>query len=320
MRMRSDWALSFLRNSIGGGGGNPLVDRRYLKLTFTDTHASGGVYAIAQLTLHETVGGPDVLAGSGATITASSVFSSPTNDPDKVADGNNSTWWASGSGGTQTLKIDWGAAAGKEIKEIGIKARNDGSFQQQPLVGSVAYSANDSSYTTDWNFPFLAMTFTGAGAYGLMKSRLPSLIPSTAPNHRIWGIKGNACPAGFLEFGKVELRATLGGSTLCTGGGTPLMVTSWRSDFPPSNAFDGVANQAVLATNFARGYSMWDFLEGNEIPIPAQVALKASAIPSRCYTDFDLFYMDGLDQTPVTVRNFTTPATWSASEVRTFNT
>lgn len=311
---------------IAGGVNRPTeidqsaTERQYLKLSFTDTHTIGGVYAIAQLTLHETVGGPDVLAGSGAIITASSVFSSPTNDASKVADGNDSTWWASATGGTQTLTINWGANAGKNIKEIGIKARNDSSFQQMPLVGSVSYGPDGVAYTLDWNFPFLAITFTGAGVFGLMKSRRSSLIPSTAPNHRIWGIKGNACPAGFLEFGKVELRATLGGATLCTGAGTPLAVTPWRSDFPPSNAFDGIANQAVYRQDFSRAYAMWDFLEGNEIPIPAQVALKASAIPSRCYTDFDLFYMDGIDQSPVSVRNFTTPATWAASEIRLFNT
>jgi hypothetical protein len=304
-------------------GGVPIgTARRYLKIDLTDVSSAtvndtGVPYGIVELTLHETVGGPDVLAGSGATITASSTTGAQTTA--LLVDGNAATYWGSSSGVPQTLTIDWGAGLGKEIKEIGIRPRNDGNFQQMPSNGSVSYGPDNVSYTLDWNWPALFHTFTGGGVYGLMKTRRPPLIPNTGSNRRIWGIKGNACSAGFAETGKIELRATVGGSQIATGGGTALALSSWRSDFPPDLAFTGVGNQMDYAS-LARSYVAWDFGEGNEIAIPAQIALKASAIPSRCYTDFDLFYMPGNGQAPVVARNFTTPATWASGEVRTFNT
>lgn len=313
---------------IVAGGGNLVLteidqsatERRYLRFQMATAHASGGLYTLSQLAAYETLGGPDVLAGSGAVITASSLFDAVSHNTDKLVDGNDSTWCATGAGGTQHFKIDWGLNAGRNIKALGLKCRTDNSFQQFPLSGTVAYSADDATYTTDWTYPMLPISWPASGTFPLIVMPNPTLIPSVAPNHRIWGINANAAGA-IPEFAKLEMRATLGGAQLCVAGGNNLALSNspFNTGFYPMKGFDGAGSQMALGA-IPQAHMFFDFGEGDEIPIPAQLALTASGIPSRCFTDFDLFYVDALGQAPTDVRNFTTPATWTGGETRLFNT
>jgi hypothetical protein len=195
---------------------NSATERRYLRLRMTTSMGNGGsLYALSELQCYTAVGGADVLATSGAILSATSNFSGG-NPLSNLLDGNTSTWWASAVGGTQDIIIDWGANAGKNICEIGIKPRTDGNWAQCFEAGSVAYSADNITYTTDWSIPFLPIS---SFSYPFMKMRRPSLIPNTGSLHRFWGIKHNA-PATSTpaEIGKLELRATIGGAQMATGG------------------------------------------------------------------------------------------------------
>jgi hypothetical protein len=294
-----------------------VTTRRYTRIRITGAQISSATaYCISELTCHTTVGGADVLAGSGATITATSTFS--TNTVANLTDGTDSTYWASNAVGTQDLVIDWGSGNGKNICEIGIRGRNDSTnFLLSPKVVDVAYSSDNVSYTSDWSIPLIAQKMNAAGTLlSLQKFRRTSLFPSTSPNRRIWGIKANASSASPTEFAKVELRATIGGSTICTGGDA-LGSASFDNTFIPDVAFTGTPGQYPFSSSSSK-YILYDFGEGNEQAKPAQIALKASSIPSRCPTDFDLVYADGLGGTLTVQQNFTTAATWTSGEVRTF--
>jgi hypothetical protein len=296
---------------------NSATERRYLRLRMTTSMGNGGsLYALSELQCYTAVGGADVLATSGAILSATSNFSGG-NPLSNLLDGNTSTWWASAIGGTQDIIIDWGANAGKNICEIGIKPRTDGNWAQCFEAGSVAYSADNITYTTDWSIPFLPIS---SFSYPFMKMRRPSLIPNTGSLHRFWGIKHNA-PATSTpaEIGKLELRATIGGAQMATGGFGYARIP-FNSGFNPDVGFSGSGNQFAWSGAWSEGYLFYDFGEGNEKAQPAQLAIRASGIPSRCSTNFDLYYMDGLGQNPTFVENFTTPGTWTGSEVRTFNT
>jgi hypothetical protein len=294
------------------------TERRYLRIQMTNDQSNGGagIYALSELQCYTDVGGADVLAGSGATLSATSNFSGG-NPLSNLLDGNTATWWASASGGTQNIFIDWGANLGKNICEIGIKPRVDGNWGQAPSAGSVAYSADNVTYTTDWAWPFLPIS---AFTYPFLKMRRPALIPNTGSLHRFWGIRTNTPATSTpVEIGKLELRATLGGAQMATGG-VGYAQAPFNSGFSPDVGFSGSGNQFAWAGAWSHGFLFYDFGEGNEKAQPAQLAVRASGIPSRCLTSFDLYYMDGLGQNPTFVENFTSPGTWTGSEVRLFNT
>lgn len=290
------------------------VTRRFLRIQLTGNHGDVNAFAASQLTCHQTVGGPDVLAGSGATITATSTLGGTSLS--NLTDSNDSTIWASTTAATQNIVIDWGAGAGKDIPEIGFKGRNDSSaYGQSPFSGNTGYSSDNSSYTTDWSWPaFMLEQFASGTTLALQKIRRTSLFPSTGSNHRIWGIKWNASSANPPELAQLELRASLGGASICTGGKAVSSIF-FNNGFSPSKAFDGVSSQWA-AVSIAHSYLGYDFLEGNEKPKPAQIAIKASSIPSRAPTDFDLWYQDGVGGAITIQQNFTTPATWAAGETR----
>lgn len=300
---------------------NVAVSRRYLRIRITAGQAgASNPYAFSQLTCHETVGGADVLTGSGATITTTNQSGSePLSNPAKLVDGNDATYYASnGTPGTVDLVIDWGAGAGKNIAEVGVKGRNDGSALQTPYSFEFAYSADNITFTTDWSAPaFMLEQYVSGTIFPLQKMRRTSLFPATSPNRRIWGIRWNASPASFAELAQLELRATVGGASMT--GGKAVCSAFFSTAFPPNLAFDGTSSQWA-ATSIAKSYLGRDFLEGNEKAKPAQIAIKASGIPSRAPTDFDLWYQDGVGGAVTIVQNFTTPATWTAGEVRTFTT
>lgn len=285
--------------------------RRYLRVQITTNQAAGSTISMSELACYTSVGGPDVLAGSGATITASNGGTTS-----NLTDGNDSTFCASTAAGTQDIIIDWGAGAGQDIVEIGIKGQNDGTFQNCPYTGSVAYSSDNVSYTTDWSWPAMMLEqFTSGTTLALQRIRRTSLFPG-GTNRRLWGINWNASSASFAELAQLELRATLGGANLCTGG-KAVSHMPFSTAFSPALAFDGASSQWA-GNSIARSYLGYDFGNGNEKAKPAQIAIKASAIPSRAPTDFDLWYQDGVGGTINIQQNFTSPATWTSGEVRLF--
>lgn len=295
----------------GAGAPGAAVAPLFTQLRITaNDGGTAGPYSIAQLTMHEVVGGPDVLAGSGATITATSTNSGVIGN---LTDGNDGTFFAT-NGGTQDITVAW--LVGKNIVEVGIKSRNDGgNYGQTPYSGSIRTSPDNAVYTTAWSFGALPIAFVDP-VYALMKMRNPALIPNTGTNRRIWGIRVNNAGASPFEIGKLELRATVGGAQMATGG-TAMAIMPFNSGFSPDRIFTGTGNQFPWAGSQPL-LGLYDFLEGNEKAKPAQLMIQASGISARCLTDFDLVYCVGIGQSPVVVQNFTSPATWGASEQRTF--
>lgn len=309
--------ITGMHGLVGAAGSAGVTTlRRYLRIRLTGNHGDPNAFRLCELTCHETVGGADVLASSGATITATSTFAGTSLS--NLTDGNATTVWASTANSTQDIIIDWGAGAGKEIKEIGLRAIDGGGIVgQAPFSGNTAYSADNSSYTTDWSWPaFMLEQFSSGTTFPLQKVRRTSLFPSTGSSHRIWGIKWNTSSANPPEIAQLEMRDSLGGANRCTGG-KALCSVYFNSSFPPSLAFDGSSSQWA-ATSIARSYLGYDHLEGSEKAKPAQLMIKASGLSTRAPTDFDLWYQDGVGGTITVQQNFTTPATWTASEVRTF--
>lgn len=287
---------------------------RYVKVGMTSKHGDP-TFSLSRLEAYTALGGADVLAGSGATVTASSTLAGT--NVSNLTDGNDTTYWASSSGAvTAEIVIDWGSVQ-PEIVEIGLRPRLDANYTQFPLDGDVSFSSDGVSYSGGWSF--VKTGLDGAATSTMIRTRNTSLlVPGAAGARRIWGIKFNVIGGGqtIPHCNKIELRASIGGATYVTGG-TGFSATRFSTSFNPNAAATGVGNFAMLTVTL--GYWFYDFGEGNEKAKPAQLMLKATGTdPTRMPSDFDLIYRDG-NGGPITVQqNFTSPAAWSANEERTF--
>lgn len=304
-----------------GGGVDPNRKVLFVRMTLTQSNDQTN-FSLSQLTAHTALGGADILQGSGAAVTATSVFDPTNHPPSHLIDGNDATYCATGgSAGVKDFMVDLTGITTMPIVEVGLKPRTDGLYGQFPASVQIGHGPDTSTFNLDWTCSHLPVHFNSGGSANLLKIRAPADAPATAPNHRFWGIRSNAAAATPHEFGKLELRATLGGAQMmvATAGQMALARTPFNTGFPPIVGADGSLNQFAFGFSFSTGgLWLWDFGEGNEKPKPAQIALRASGIPSRCMTDFDLFYLDALGQAPTVQQNFTTPATWAGSEVRLF--
>lgn len=123
---------------------------------------------------------------------------------------------------------------------------------------------------------------------------------------------------------EMELHATVGGSSLCTGG-TAFGSTPFSGSYTAANAFDGSLSTSWISN----GYS-FPVLVGYHLPVPSAVAeMKLSAPSSGVYplgmpTSFELQYSldstNGTDGTWVTVFTATAQDAWNRSESRTYTT
>lgn len=130
--------------AAGGGGGN---SHRYWRLYITALNGSAYA-ALAELDLHESIGGADTTGsapGSGSASSAFDAFSVAT----RAFDNNTATLWASNGGALpQWLKWDYGLGEAKEIIEFVLKARPDGSAAtQSPKDFKLQWSDDDSAWT-----------------------------------------------------------------------------------------------------------------------------------------------------------------------------
>lgn len=285
---------------------------RYWRVEISGNHG-GNVQAASRLTMHSSVGGPDILQGSGATITASSTFGGY--DVNNLIDGNDTTDWASSTGATQNLDVDLGAGNEADVVEVGLRGRDDAS-EQSPRVGRVLYSDDGVTYAEAWAWPVLPLDHPGQAAMEVLRMRPPVLMPTPAGGaRRIWGIRINTIQAGTVRhIQKLDLK--IGGTSIVSGG-RALAASGYDSSYQPADGFSG-AGQGFAFKDAARSILLYDFGEGNESAKPEEVAITASGWGDRSPTDFDLVYQDGIGSALTVQQNFTTLPTWIGGETRTF--
>lgn len=288
---------------------DPTETYGWHRFHMTAAQEGGGVVALARLEAYTAVGGADQLAGSGATITASSTFGGfPVSN---LTDGSDATAWAASSTDAY-IQIAWLVA--KNIREWGWKGRTD-FFGQAPRDGRIWGSKNGVDWLIVWTYEAIAFRHVGT-TYNLIKMRNPDYVPSTTPNRRLWGLKFNTVGSSPPHIKKAELRNSAGGANICTGGNA-LACRQFDGSYDPEFGWDGTSSFATPSTT--NGYLWYDFGEGNEKGLPAEIMLQDFAsFPTRMPLTFDLVYRDW-NGGPITVQqSFTTPNTWTANEIRTF--
>jgi hypothetical protein len=162
-----------------------------------------------------------------------------------------------------------------------------------------------------------------------MRAIDPASLPSPPiGKHRFWGISTSAVQSGAANgpFGvaEIELRATVGGAAINTGGAGAGAKEPFASlSFNPSQAFDGNTSTEYASNGSALPDILaYDFGIGNEKSPPAQLKIRARDATSSNFNQspvtFDLVYSDD-GQNWTVQQSYTSPSTWAASEERLFS-
>lgn len=276
-------------------------------------------FGIAEVEMKETVGGSDA-TGSG-TASARTTFSGTS--AANAFDNSSSTIYSHNTTAFESdwLQYDFGSGVTKTIVEVTLLPRNDISWGQAPTSAYVESSPDAVNFLERFRFT------SNAGSPGYtMRAIAPASLPSVpVGKHRFWGIQADAVQSGGLAFGvaEMELRATVGGATITTGG----RGGAAKQPFTTTNTNGGsAAFDANISTEYSsNGTTLpdvlaYDFDFGNEKSPPAQIKITARSGTNNTQspTSFDLVYSDDGQNWSVQ-QSFTSPATWAANEARFFN-
>ncbi|QBQ96288.1 discoidin domain-containing protein [Paraburkholderia pallida] len=124
---------------------------RYWRVRCPTTYESGNYMACAELAMHATIGGSNMLTPS-STMTASATISGyPTSN---AVDGNPSTFWTTGGtappSGGHWLACDFGSGAAVTVAEVVYTVRPD-TYREDPASLYVDYSDNGTTWTNAWS-------------------------------------------------------------------------------------------------------------------------------------------------------------------------
>lgn len=162
--------------------------------------ASGNNAAIAEFSLHTTVGGGQ--AATGGTASASSVYSTDT--ASLAFDGNASTFWASAASGLNSW-LQYQFASAVDIVEYAITCRNDSYYTQAPESWSLQYSDDGSTWTTadtvfyaGWTQGSTATFAVGANTGVLNGAAVGNSVRGARPAFE----PGSAFPGNVVQVGK----------------------------------------------------------------------------------------------------------------------
>ena len=130
-----------------------MAAHRYWRVYYTAT--SDGWAAIAEIAMHTTVGGGNVI--SGGTASASSSFSGfPASS---AIDSNASTAWASnGAVLPSWWEYDFGAGVTKDIVEFVVTARTGTAAGESGSAFQLQFSDDNSTWTTAWSWTGVSWT------------------------------------------------------------------------------------------------------------------------------------------------------------------
>ncbi len=149
---------------------------RYWSLRFTSLN---GDISLAEVELRQTIGGADA-TGAGTASTGGSISGAAAN----LVDNNTATyltwtyapassWWT----------YDFGAGIAKEILEVALTPRQDGSnYSLGPASVALAYSDDNLNWTQVWNAPGLAWPSIAAQVFNASAAPNRFLSIATAMN------------------------------------------------------------------------------------------------------------------------------------------
>lgn len=126
---------------------------------------AGVTLGAREVEFREVVGGPDITTGLSASAFSMTAFSSSF-DASKAFDDNQATAYSGASAveGSEFLAIDFGVGQAKDVREISITSRSDGTgttYDQAPHVGQMLSSPDGRNWVKRWSFTFPDWTSGG---------------------------------------------------------------------------------------------------------------------------------------------------------------
>jgi hypothetical protein len=309
------WSISYTTAYVSGTNviftKPSAVASRYWRVRALSTWSTYG-FSIAEMEMRTSVGGTDQC--SGGTASALSYFDGTTT-PANGFDNSNSTIYNQGGSpktDSEYLSYDFGSGVTKAIVEIAWRTRTGGNSFFAPRTGIVESSTDGINWLARWTFSLVCVTDDA-----WLISTAPASKPVGGSTFRIWGIKATSVQSGS-NFGlrEAELRATVGGSDMCSGG-AGMAQAPFDSSNLPSYVFDNTSAEYGSSASLP-SIVAYDFGYGNEKAVPAQISMTArSSSPGQSATGFDLVYSTD-NETFTTQQSFTSPATWASVEQRLF--
>jgi hypothetical protein len=283
--------------------------------------ATSGQWRCAEFQMFDTIGGANVATGGtpmGSHAGTSGLGMAFAFDGDfTIASYYNNA----GFGPKTWIGYDFWAGNDKAIKEVLFKAvggTSDGLWDT-PNTGDVDASNDGISWVTIWSF-----ANRPCGLEYIHIVTKPGHVPDPAVpgTHRFWGLKFNATqtPASPVYVERLIMASAPAGgnineaTTQCFAT-AKINATGYYPYFSIQNSASDWQGRAANGGGEILGV---DHLRGSEVIAPVEIRLLADAAAfAQMPTDFDLVYSDDGDEW-FTQENFVTPATWVASETRTF--
>ncbi len=263
----------------------------------------------AELKFYE--GGADVTSGGSGLADSRLSGSYPVGN---AFDGNNSTFWHSGTRGWCVLGYDFGSGNNKDIDRFDFRARNDFDGQA-PVAGFVAYSQDGISWLRDWSFRSPPTWATG---------ELRSFLQSSAPTGKArWRFFLNAAVVSGTAFGLNEIAFRSipgGGSESIQGASTGVgRAVAWTAAYEAPKAFDGITavDSSWAKENYVQGIFAWfDFLVDKDI---VEVALTARVSPYQNQSPTGFIIQSSINDGLSWQDEYATSGlSWTANETKVF--
>jgi hypothetical protein len=124
-------------------GGYPATSKVWWRINVTANDGHFSALSAATVQMRTAVGGADQCSGGAPGASSYYIY---TSRPDKLYDGNASTWWAANF---TTGWMSYQFAAVKQIVEVVISARNDSNPEQSPKNFTVQYW-DGAAWQTQW--------------------------------------------------------------------------------------------------------------------------------------------------------------------------
>lgn len=264
------------------------------------------VFALAELEMHETIGGADVC--TGGTPVASTIFDA-TYPATKAFDDNPATDWASQNGLSVGQWISYEFASDKTIIEIAITSRASASQQTPNEFAVDRWDAGTSTWIPDWG---------GVTGTWLSETRTFKKLVTG----QFWRVIETSNPAGaaVMAIAKLEMRLTAGGSDRCTGG-TPVGSTFFDGTFLIGNAFDGSPSTSWASRNGSTTGSYAGYLfAGAEDIHEVAITARNESVPAAAQAPraFDVQRWNASTCSMETVWSVSTGAWGTTGETRVF--
>lgn len=282
-------------------------------------NASASTLGFSELEMKSAVGGADeCVGGTAASRTATGGFGAAL-----AFDDTTTSAYASAAGGAESEWVRYDFGADKDIREVTARGRDDPDlWRQMPRSGWIESSPDGVNFLARWTYNDVV-----SARPHIQRLIKPGSVPIPAAGKaRFWGIRVNATQSAARSFGcaTLELRAAVGGVSICTGGQGVSRYPFIGSGGAAAGAFDATLSSIYAGNSLNGGGDIlaYDFGVGNEKSVPAEIAIAARPAGTtidqdQSPTDFELVYShDGENWT--SQQSYTSPATWASNELRLF--